>query len=139
MSSSSLRGQAASAAARSGAWRRNQRCLPQEARAGGGDVGRGSDEDNDSEGAEAEEAAEAGRAEAEENLPGPSGESGGAGGEGDETCRRLIRQQYRELISTVQRKWPQSKAELRGLQRFRSLVLLSARAPPPLLDLFKLL
>ncbi|XP_053165045.1 non-structural maintenance of chromosomes element 4 homolog A [Hemicordylus capensis] len=60
---------------------------PQEAQAGGGgDAGR-----------ESEEEPERGRGEREENGPGPSGEDGG-----DETTRRLIRQQYRELISTVQ-------------------------------------
>ncbi|XP_066477088.1 non-structural maintenance of chromosomes element 4 homolog A [Tiliqua scincoides] len=64
--------------------RRSQRRSPQEAGVGGGNDGEGE---------------AAARGAAEDSVPGPSGESGG---EGDESCRRLIRRQYRELISNVQ-------------------------------------
>lgn len=55
-------------------------------RSGAGDVGAG--EEN---------------GEREDAPPGPSGERAGRP-EGDETTRRLLRQQYRELIISVQRK-----------------------------------
>ncbi|XP_033005396.1 non-structural maintenance of chromosomes element 4 homolog A [Lacerta agilis] len=54
----------------------------------------------DGRGSEEEDGAAGGAAGAEGALPGPSG--GSDGDEADEATRRLLRQQYRELISSVQ-------------------------------------
>lgn len=83
---------------RGGARRRLQSVVPPETRSGRGDESSGEGEDE-----------EAGTREAHDGSPGPSGERGG---EGDENCRRLIRQQYRELISTVQREWLSRRVSL---------------------------
>lgn len=59
-------------------------------------------------------------------APGMSGRSHSeektSGGESDETTQRLLRQQYRELISTVQRRFLPTEQERRAGEKWRKLI-----------------